>query len=717
MPLFKRKPFPLVDSPDDLEPRDLVFQVRFTKEIFKDYQEYLKRINLYRRRIWTCKVTGKANLTYEEALVSEQRAAEKVQQFPKELMAPVLHIIQFSTLTLRDLLVTLSRKLQERQLVEGLELHVRKKDKSFPCKILKILEDSDPISYEVGWIGKDKKVTGSSVVNFNDLIRRKLPVSREVLKSFIRESTSQSSPWVIHDNLAREHGISTEPPEDSNDDDDNARRKKNKRKEPEDDNSLIRRKKAKKGVQIAEEEPIKYPIDDSLVKPGADDPKFTDRPPPSRDFGVPEEYVGDLLMVWDFCSSFGRLLHLSPFSLEDFESAICHKDTNLNLIMESHSAFFQLLIKDEGDYFTAVQKKKRKSKITLLNWSEYLCDFLEMKEISEFSTHIATIKRGHYGLLDPHYKLAIFRELVVCALDTDAFRDRLDDSIEQQQALAAKKRGVALEEGRKRREEKLLLKAESNGKEVLNGHSLENGGKVHHYENGSDDKQNGSNYKPNGSNGKQNGCDDKENGSNSKSNGSNDKQNGDVAEEENKHILVYRRKKASGNRERNSVEEPSSNEENKESDKRSRDKRNESKENRIEGQTKEVLQKEIEKLYVCTYSLGKDKDYNRYWFFRHEGRLFIESSDSKHWGYYSAKEELDALVGSLNPKGERERALQKQLQKSYDKISLALQKRSKDIAFNIALEEAVVRRSTRVHAPVRDNPAKAFLRYVNKWKE
>ncbi|MCL7041692.1 hypothetical protein MKW94_004400 [Papaver nudicaule] len=712
MPLFKKKPFPLVDSPDDLEPRDLVFQVRFTKEIFKDYQEYLKRINLYRRRIWTCKVTGKVNLTYEEALVSEQRAIEKVQQFPKELMAPVLHIIQFSTLTLRDLLVTISRKLQERLLVEGLELLGRKEKTVFPCKILKVLEDNDQINYEVGWIGKDKKVAGSSVVNFNDLIRRKLPVSREVLKSFIRESTSQSSPWVIHDNLAREHGISTEPPEDSDDNDEclgnnNTRRKKNKRKEPEDDNCLIRRKKAKKGVQVAEEEAIKYPIDDILVKPGADDPKFTDRPPPSRDFSVPEEYVGDLLMVWDFCSSFGRLLHLSPFSLEDFESAICHKDTNLNLIMESHSAFFQLLIKDEGDYFTAVQKKKRKSKITLLNWSEYLCDFLEMREVSEFSTHIATIKRGHYGLLDPHHKLAIFRELIACSLATDAVRDQLDDSIEQQQALASKKRGVALEEGRKRREEK-LLKAESNGKEVMNGHSLENGGKVHHYENGSDDKQKGSNCKPNGSSGKHNDCDDKDNGSNSKSNGSNDKQNGDVAQEEN--IIVYKRKKASGNRERSSAEEPSSNEERKESAKRSRDTRN-------EGQTKEVLQKEIEKLYVCTYSLGKDKDYNRYWFFRHEGRLFIESSDSKHWGYYSTKEELDAFVGSLNPKGERERALQKQLEKSYDKISSALQKRSKDIATNIALEEAVVRRSTRVHAPVRDNPARAFLRYVNKWKE
>lgn len=63
---------------------------------FTQIREYLNRINLYRQRVWTCKVTGKANLTYEEALVSERRANEKVQQFPKELTVPVLHMIQFS---------------------------------------------------------------------------------------------------------------------------------------------------------------------------------------------------------------------------------------------------------------------------------------------------------------------------------------------------------------------------------------------------------------------------------------------------------------------------------------------------------------------------------------------------------------------------------------------------------------------------------------------
>ena len=38
MPLLKRKPYELSNPPDDLNPKDLVFQVRITKEIFKDYQ-------------------------------------------------------------------------------------------------------------------------------------------------------------------------------------------------------------------------------------------------------------------------------------------------------------------------------------------------------------------------------------------------------------------------------------------------------------------------------------------------------------------------------------------------------------------------------------------------------------------------------------------------------------------------------------------------------
>lgn len=38
MPLYKRTPFLLAEPPKDLEPHEQVYQIRFTKEIFRDYE-------------------------------------------------------------------------------------------------------------------------------------------------------------------------------------------------------------------------------------------------------------------------------------------------------------------------------------------------------------------------------------------------------------------------------------------------------------------------------------------------------------------------------------------------------------------------------------------------------------------------------------------------------------------------------------------------------
>lgn len=48
----------------------------------------------------------------------------------------------------------------------------------------------------------------------------------------------------------------------------------------------------------------------------------------------------------------------------------------------------------------------------------------------------------------------------------------------------------------------------------------------------------------------------------------------------------------------------------------------------------------MEKRFVRTSPLGKDKHHNRYWWFRRDGRIFVESPDSKQWGYYCSKEEV-----------------------------------------------------------------------------
>lgn len=73
-----------------------MFKLAFILSDLTWISEYLNRINLYRQRIWMCKVSGKTNLTYEEALLSEEHATEKTHMFPKELMAPALQIIQYS---------------------------------------------------------------------------------------------------------------------------------------------------------------------------------------------------------------------------------------------------------------------------------------------------------------------------------------------------------------------------------------------------------------------------------------------------------------------------------------------------------------------------------------------------------------------------------------------------------------------------------------------
>lgn len=147
---------------------------------------------------------------------------------------------------------------------------------------------------------------------------------------------------------------------------------------------------------------IKYPIDDLLVEPAEEDRLLTERPCPYRDFNVPMDCVGNLLMVWDFCSSYGRLFNLSPFSLEDFENSLCYKDSTPLLIVESYSTLFRLLLNDTGKFSMAVENKKRKSKVI------HLRKYIYVTVISHLRSYICG------RLINHHY----FLVLVVSFLST-----------------------------------------------------------------------------------------------------------------------------------------------------------------------------------------------------------------------------------------------------------------------------------------------------------
>lgn len=742
MPLFKRKPFPLAEPPEDIKPNEQVFQIRFTKEIFRDYQEYLERINLYRQRVWICKVSGKTNLTYEEALVSERRATEKVQHFPKELIGPVLRMVQFKTLRVKELVSKISNSIKDFYLV-GEEVTGRKKDSIIPCKILKVIQEIDDedgtFKYEVGWLDKSKKVTDTSIENAEALVRKKPLVTQDVLKSFIRESTSSNTPWVIHDELARKYRISTDPPEDLKDkiikqekqhnlpsdvnkssaqnvENGDPKSKKRKTKETEELEEAPKPKKKKEKVEEQPKvEPIKYPIEDSLVQPGPDDPAFTERPCEATDFLTPMDCVGDILMVWDFCTSFGKALHLWPFSLEDFEKAIEYTEGDVMLLAETHYALLRIVAKDSSAYQDLIQK--RKSKLSIQNWQDHLCYFLEAEEVGKLLGHLETIKGGVYSELDPRAKLDILHELVNRAITSDVIRGQLDEYIEEWHALAARKREEQIEESRRKKEH--LKQLNGQGKDDPD----ENATKEIGDNDGAMDASDTEVQK----------CAPGENGlvsddavrEGSNENGVKDipeihYENGDSNHSQTTLRQAALKQKLDAKAAEEREKEMARTEEQKKMQEKRKAKAEIMKEQKLREQRalemqkrQEQLDREIEKRFIRTNSLGRDKAYNRYWFFRREGRIFVEKQDSTWWGYYSAKEELDGLIGSLNPKGERERALQRQLEKHYLKISTAMQRRSKDIAQKFAIEEAALRRSTRVRSQPKA-AATGFLAYVNK---
>ncbi|WZY80235.1 hypothetical protein YC2023_026619 [Brassica napus] len=667
------------------------------------------------QRVWTCKSTGKTSLTYEEALESEKLSSKKVQTLPGELVAPALRIIQFSTLSLKDLADTIATKLQS-CFFTGAELYANRDGELHPCRILEMVtdEDGEP-QYKVGFLDKDEEINESAVLSGEDLSWKKFPFSRNFLKSFIRESTCRSIPWVVNEYLAKAHGISRKIPKELQDkyvfqngelvqqrkqvDDDKTGRENGKRKRAENDSHVA--EETHRDVNESEKESINYPIEDLLLPPDHDDADITQRPRLSRDFNVSMDCAGDLLMVWDFCSSFGRQLHLWRFSLEDFENALCHKESISVLIMEVHACLFRFLINEDSDKFKALKRRSRKSKITLITWTEYLCDFLESVDTPDLCFDTGTIKRGHYGLLDPSVKLKILRELVNHIAETIAFKGEIDKLVEQRHTLGAARREEALAEARMKREEKERSKTGEESDGVLDNSRLENKKNSPQITERSEDSRKKESFA----------------WEIKMENGSVSSKRNEISEKRlmgNVYLRKHKRQKTD-----TKITSKEEEEEVKEISGKKQGGKSSSEDEKRRGpeQRRQYYEGEMEKIVIRTNPLGKDRNYNRYWWFRSSGRIFVEDSDCKEWGYYTSKEELDALMGSLNRKGERELSLHMQLEKFYDRICSTLQKRTKDIAEKIEMEEAVVRRSTRVRALLHENPASAFLRYVNKWKE
>ncbi|XP_062432001.1 bromodomain adjacent to zinc finger domain protein 1A isoform X2 [Rhea pennata] len=140
MPLLHRKPFVREKPPADLRPDERVFYCRVTNEIFRDYDDFFERTILCNSLVWSCAVTGKPGLTYQEALESEKKARHNLQSFPEALIIPVLYL---ATLTHRPRLHEICDEIfayvKDRYFVGETVEVVRSNGARLQCKILEVI--------------------------------------------------------------------------------------------------------------------------------------------------------------------------------------------------------------------------------------------------------------------------------------------------------------------------------------------------------------------------------------------------------------------------------------------------------------------------------------------------------------------------------------------------------------------------------------------------
>ncbi|XP_058063144.1 LOW QUALITY PROTEIN: bromodomain adjacent to zinc finger domain protein 1A [Anopheles bellator] len=90
MPLLRKEVPEKVPETERLRDNDKVFFCEATGEIFSNFEDYFHRVMLISSVVWICELTGRSNLTYAEALESENAARKLLETFPASVKGPFL---------------------------------------------------------------------------------------------------------------------------------------------------------------------------------------------------------------------------------------------------------------------------------------------------------------------------------------------------------------------------------------------------------------------------------------------------------------------------------------------------------------------------------------------------------------------------------------------------------------------------------------------------
>ncbi|XP_071868884.1 ATP-dependent chromatin assembly factor large subunit isoform X3 [Bombus fervidus] len=239
MPLLRKQPFQRLHVSSDFKDDDEVFHCEVTNEIFKDYNEFCERIILCNSLIWSCSITGRTNMTFEEALQCEENAKRSLKEFPMELRIPILYLAsKTNRSSFKEMIEDVYQFARDRYFVGEMVEASFTEDSWCDCHVLQVIAPSEQqiklynkennsllhrspqeqqyhppaklFRYEVEQLDSgDSDVSQLMIVEAAQVRRRKQHYSKERNKIFLRQLCEQSEGgiWIVKDNVLLKYAI------------------------------------------------------------------------------------------------------------------------------------------------------------------------------------------------------------------------------------------------------------------------------------------------------------------------------------------------------------------------------------------------------------------------------------------------------------------------------------------------------------------------------
>jgi hypothetical protein len=706
MPLYHRTiPFePSTASVQNINPTAQYFYLDITGEVFQDYESYLERLLLCKSRQWTCSITGKNGLTFQEALASEREASRKIsQEFNEEIyLEPLCRLIHLSYLPLErlvDAAYTRFKKyycIGEKIRYNGREWQVDnilsstgKPFKEKRAEEFLQLPSSFQLTFQLTDGNETIQLTSSDLGK-----KTKSPISKVTLKLKIREISwrqqQKDAPILVKPELAAQFGLIWFDPTAS--------------RAP----CLLQcqNNDGKTSLSIPSNHWSQW-INE--VVRSQDDCLW---PEPVYSSKIPSHVYGDVVYVWKVAHVFGDTLGLVPFSLNDLENALCYQDRNALL-----DALFQhlvILCLDNHEDIPENSASRMKSDADKSSnnggggWETVLVRIirLQLRNISSGESYLSSIAHSilapkeeesfHYfedllshWIQDKGYRnmnaserLVFLRILCDIALGAEAIRKLVENELEEMQDRRKKKRIEVLEarqnlENEIQQAKQLLEKYSQEMKEC--GNMFSSGGRQ-----------------------VMESLEEKEQV---------DRQPQDdgYVTSSSSNVESFGKRRALSKRQMALREERQRQEQQeKENEIRSEQRKLSDKIALLEKKyrtSNESLGSQLCRSIRCPFlrwhPLGVDRCLRRYWLLEQEGILFVEVPEMRHgtshWGYYNTRQQLHLLYEYLNERISGEAALKKNLDRRFSHLVHMMKRRE-------AMKEATVKR-------LRSRTDQLFLNY------